>query len=449
MDSGINLSYHKRMYILLLGFIWIQLGCFITFQYVREKDYKSDSLNEQLQLCNVHILESLNEGLPAEECSFPDGLPYSDARLTIMDTSGTVLYDNRHSADSLGNHALRPEIQSALKAGRGYNIRRLSASDGRQYFYSATKGREYIVRTAIPYTASLKDTLKADQAFFWTMIGISLLVSIAGFFSTRRLGRTIERLNLYREHERAINEEREKNRLKRQLTNNINHELKTPVASIQVCLETLLSGIALTEEKKQELIERCYTQNERLRRLLADVSLITRIEDGAVNIEREVVVINDLIDDIASELSLMPEQEKLDLKVDFKEAVTIYGNPSLLGSIFRNLTENAISYSEGRTIYITLLENNSDYCRISFEDDGVGVEETCLPRLFERFYRVDKGRSRQKGGTGLGLSIVKHAVLYHGGTISAFIRPEGGLGFEFTLMKKLVADSMKDHTKGI
>ena len=423
------------MYILLLGFIWIQLGCFITFQYVREKDYKSDSLNEQLQLCNVHILESLNDGLLPEECTFPEGLTYSDARMTIMDISGTVLYDNRHSADSLDNHVLRPEIQSALKTGRGYNIRRLSESDGRQYFYSATKGSEHIVRTAIPYTPSLKDTLKADQAFFWTMIGISLLVSIAGFFSTRRLGRTIERVNMYREQERAINDEREKNRLKRQLTNNINHELKTPVASIQVCLETLLSGIKLTEEKKQELIERCYTQNERLRRLLADVSLITRIEDGAVNIEREVVVINDLIDDIASELSLMPEQEKLDLKVDFNETVTIYGNPSLLGSIFRNLTENAISYSEGRTIYITLLENNDDYCRVSFEDDGVGVEETCLPRLFERFYRVDKGRSRQKGGTGLGLSIVKHAVIFHGGTITACNRPDGGLRFEFTLEK--------------
>ena len=427
------------MYSLLLGFIWIQLVCFITFQYVREKDYKSDSLNEQLQLCNIHILESLNEGLSAKEYTFPDGLTYSDARLTIMDTLGTVLYDNRHLADSLDNHILRPEIQAALKAGRGYNIRRISSSDGRQYFYSATKGREHIVRTAIPYTATLKDTLKADQAFFWTMIGISLLVSIAGFFSTRRLGRTIERLNLYREQERAINEEREKNRLKRQLTNNINHELKTPVASIQVCLETLLSGITLTEEKRQELIERCYTQNERLRRLLADVSLITRIEDGEVNIERETVVINDLIEDIASELSLMPEQEKLDLKVDFNETVTIHGNPSLLGSIFRNLTENAISYSDGKTICIRLLENNADYCRISFEDDGVGVEEKYLPRLFERFYRVDKGRSRQKGGTGLGLSIVKHSVLYHGGTISAFIRPEGGLGFEFTLSKKHIS----------
>ena len=110
-------------------------------------------------------------------------------------------------------------------------------------------------------------------------------------------------------------------------------------------------------------------------------------------------------------------------------------NPSLIGSIFRNLTENAIAYSEGKNIYISLLENNEQACRIRFEDDGKGVEPKQLPRLFERFYRVDKGRSRQKGGTGLGLAIVKHAVQFHGGTISATNRPNGGLRLEFTLYK--------------
>ena len=105
------------------------------------------------------------------------------------------------------------------------------------------------------------------------------------------------------------------------------------------------------------------------------------------------------------------------------------------GSIFRNLTENAISYSEGRTIHIALAENNHKFCRIIFEDDGVGVDEENLPRLFERFYRVDKGRSRSKGGTGLGLAIVKHAVLFHGGSITASNRPDGGLRFDFTLEK--------------
>lgn len=435
MDSGINRSYHKMLYIILLAFIWLLVGCFITFQYTREKDYKSDSLNEQLQICNIYILESLAKGVPSGGDAFPDNLPFKDIRLTIMDTTGNVLYDNRHLADSLDNHFQRPEIRATLQDGRGYNIRRVSTSDGNQYFYSATRRDGYIVRTAIPYSDSLDGILKADSAFFWIMICISLLISIGGFFATRRMSMTIERINQYRDQERAMNEEREKNRLKRQLTNNINHELKTPVASMQVCLETLLSGISLTEEKRLELIERCYTQNDRLMRLLSDVSLITRMEDGADSIGREPVTINDLLDDIETELAIMPENERFQLKLDFDEVVVINGNPSLIGSIFRNLTENAIAYSEGKTIHIALAENNSRFCRIIFEDDGQGVDEDNLSRLFERFYRVDKGRSRSKGGTGLGLAIVKHAVLLHGGSITASNRKSGGLRFEFTLKK--------------
>ena len=123
------------------------------------------------------------------------------------------------------------------------------------------------------------------------------------------------------------------------------------------------------------------------------------------------------------------------LHVDFPDEVIVDGNPSLIGSIFRNLTENAIAYSEGKHIYISLLENNDKVCRIRFEDDGKGVAQEELPRIFERFYRVDKGRSRQKGGTGLGLAIVKHAVQFHGGTIVATNRPNGGLRLEFTLDK--------------
>ncbi len=253
-------------------------------------------------------------------------------------------------------------------------------------------------------------------------------MSVVAYFTTRRLGKDIERVNRYEA-------EQERNRLKRQLTNNINHELKTPVASIQVCLETLLSGISISEEKRQELIERCYAHNDRLRRLLNDVSLITRMEDGSALIGKERVVINDIIDEVAKELEMLPEDERLLLHTDFSNEVIIDGNPSLIGSIFRNLTENAIAYSEGKNIYISLLENNEQLCRIRFEDDGKGVEQKHLPHLFERFYRVDKGRSRQKGGTGLGLAIVKHAVLFHGGTITATNRPNGGLRFEFTVKK--------------
>ena len=402
--------------------------CFVGYQYIREKEYKSEFLNAQLQQYNRHLLTTVEEGEPYEEYIATHDKPFEELRISIITLTGAVIYDNIISLDSLDNHRGRPEVANALAEGTGYNISRQSTSDGREYFYSATRGERVVIRTAIPYSSTLQDLLKADWSFLAVMISITLIMSIVAYFTTRKLGKDIERVNRYEA-------EQEQNRLKRQLTNNINHELKTPVASIQVCLETLLSGINLSEEKRQELIERCYANNDRLRRLLNDVSLITRMEDGSALISKERVVINDIIGEVAKELEMLPEDERLLLHTDFGDEVIIDGNPSLIGSIFRNLTENAIAYSEGRNIYISLLENNDKLCRIRFEDDGKGVEQKHLSHLFERFYRVDKGRSRQKGGTGLGLAIVKHAVQFHGGTITVTNRPNGGLRFEFTLSK--------------
>ncbi len=428
MASATNISYHKRLFLQLILFSWAMVLCFIGFQYIREKEYKSEFLNAQLQQYNRHLLSAVEDGEPFEEYITTHDKPFDQLRISIITLSGAVVYDNTISLDSLDNHKNRPEIADALAKGSGYNISRLSASDGREYFYSATRGERAIVRTAIPYSSTLHDLLEADWSFLVVMISITLVMSMVAYFTSRKLGKDIERVNRYEA-------EQEQNRLKRQLTNNINHELKTPVASIQVCLETLLSGISLSDEKRQELIERCYTHNDRLRRLLNDVSLITRMEDGSALIGKERVVINDIISEVEDELEMMSDEERLTLHTDFNQEVAIEGNTSLIGSIFRNLTENAIAYSEGRNIYISLLENNDKQCRIRFEDDGKGVEQRHVSHLFERFYRVDKGRSRQKGGTGLGLAIVKHAVQFHGGLIEASNRPGGGLRFEFTLRK--------------
>ena len=478
MDSVIKLSYHKRLFIMLLAFSWTIILCFVSFQYMREKQYRSEFIDAQLQLYNVHLIAAIDEGLPYEDYIATKEQPFDDLRVTVISHSGDVLFDNMISIDSLDNHSLRPEVASAMKKGSGYLIGRQSASDGREYFYSATKGERCVVRTAIPYSASLQELLRADWTFLSIMIAMSFIMGVLGYYATKRLGNNIERLNrfaakaekgesfdeaesfpndelgsisnhivkLYAQlqktikdrdvaHEAAMREEQEKIRIKQQLTNNINHELKTPVASIQVCLETLLSGINLSEEKKQELIERCYANNERLRRLLEDVSLITRMESGSQLIGKESVTINSIIDEVADELEMMPENERLNLHTDFNEVVVVEGNLSLIGSIFRNLTENAIAYSGGKNIYISLIDNNEESCTIRFEDDGCGVDEMQLARLFERFYRVDKGRSRRMGGTGLGLAIVKHAVQFHGGTIAVSNREEGGLRFEFSLKK--------------
>ncbi len=428
MAFAIKLSFHKRLFLQLITFSWAIVICFIVFQYIREKEYKSEHLSAQLQQYNRHLISAIEEGISYEEYIASYEKPFRDLRITLITLSGAVIYDNTISTDALSNHSNRPEIIEAMQKGSAYHIGRQSTSDGREYFYSATKGNRIIVRTAIPYSNTLHDLLAADWTFIVIMIIITLTMSFIAYFTTRKLGKDIEKVNRYEA-------EQEKNRLKRQLTNNINHELKTPVASIQVCLETLLSGISLSEEKRQELIERCYIHNERLRNLLNDVSLITRIEDGNALIAKEPIVINEIIKEVAEELEVIPEGEGLNLHTDFTQEVTIEGNLSLIGSIFRNLTENAIRYSEGKNIYISLIENNDKKCLIRFEDDGKGVKEEDLPHLFERFYRVDKGRSRQKGGTGLGLAIVKHSVQFHGGLITVKNRVNGGLQFDFSLSK--------------
>lgn len=481
MVSKIKLSYHRRLFLILIAFTWTIIVCFIVFQYLREKQFKSEFINERLQNYNIELLESLDLTQAIELKIDTNKTPFENIRISVISFSGEVLYDNLLPYESLENHDKRPEIISANQNGKGYHIARQSESDGKEYFYSATKGKNIIIRTAVPYSNALIESLKADLSFLWVMIVVGIVMSVIAYFITHRLGKTIERLNLFaekakkgepfdnekpfpkdelgsisnhivqlyaqwqqtikdrnREYETAIREEQEKNRIKRQLTNNINHELKTPVASIQICLETLLSGMKLSEEKQQELIERCYTNSDRLRRLLNDVSLITRMEDGSQLFELEEMSVNDIINEVADEMSIQPENERMNLSIDFTSQVNINGNPSLIGFIFRNLTDNAISYSGGKNIYIKLLENTKEYCKIRFEDDGKGVDESQLPHLFERFYRVDKGRSRKLGGTGLGLAIVKHSVLFHGGAVSVVNRPEGGLRFDFTLKKNSI-----------
>ncbi|MCR5697249.1 MAG: hypothetical protein K6G73_09795 [Marinilabiliaceae bacterium] len=455
MASVVKLSYHHKLFLLLLSFAWIMLICFAVFQYYREKECKSDMLNAQLQAFNRHQLQLIEQEQDTTYILNRHEMPFEGLRATIIDFSGRVLYDDTLSPDSLDNHQNRSEILQAMKHGSGYNISRHSSSDGRLYFYSATKGKNVIFRSAIPYSDSLNELLKADWAFLWTIFIFSIIMSFVAYIATRRIGKTIERLSLFAakvengdqfdENEPFPNDELGaiSNHIvklyarKRQLTNDLNHELKTPVASIQICLETLLSNIELSVEKRKELLERCCANTDRLSRLLADVSLITRMEDGKHFIDSENVIVDNILCEIASELNDLPDDQKMTLHLDLPEPIIIQGNNALLVSIFKNLTENALSYSGGKNIYISLLSHNNGKYHIRFEDDGCGVDEEKLPHLFERFYRVDKGRSRQRGGTGLGLSIVKHAILFHGGTIGVCNRPEGGLRFDFYLMEKL------------
>lgn len=479
MASWFRLTYHRRLFLGLVAFLWLMLGCFAVFQYHREKQFKAEELNLRLQMINDRIIDELTEN--DSTFSPPSTIPhdFSELRISIIDSEGKIMYDN--SLDSLPgtNHLNRKEISEALESEEGYTLRRHSESTGGTYFYAAKRGDGYVVRTAVPYTISLNQLLAADYAFLWIMIAVTIIMCIIGFFATRRVGRHIERLNRFaekaergerifdtepfphdelgdisnnivrlyarlqqaitdrdREHRLALHEQAEKIRIKLQLTNNMNHELKTPVASMQVCLETLMSHKNLSEEKRKEFVARCYAANERLRKLLADVSVITRMEDGGENILKEPVGIKGLVSDICDEYREIAAEKGLEIIDTVSYNRTISGNTPLLSSIFRNLIDNALAYSGATHIEIKDEDCADGFISISVADNGCGVSPEHLPRLFERFYRIDKGRSRQAGGTGLGLSIVKNAIIWHGGTIKVENRPSGGLIFRFTLRKE-------------
>ena len=472
-------SYQQRLFLLVLTFALVLTTCFVAYQHSRERLYKAERLDARLQRLNQRIADKWEAG------EAPDSLfrryqgSFEGLRLTLMDTLGVVFYDSEAvgSEHTMPNHRTRNEVAEALQNGTGSTLHRRSEATPKAYFYSALADEGIVVRTALPYDWSLSQTLGVDLRFLWYMGLVTLLLIVVGYFITSRLSENILRLRWFtemldrgedvsdiepfpndelgeisnhivtlyarlqhalseaeREHAAALHEEQEKIRIKRQLTNNINHELKTPVSAIRGYLESILQNPTMEESLKRSFLEKSLTQTERLQQLLQDVSMVTRTDEAPHLIEREALDLRPLIDDILNEIPERGGQPML-LRIDLPDTLPLYGNPTLLHSIFHNLVDNATAYSGGSEIEIRLQDENAESYRFYVADNGSGVGEEHLDRLFERFYRIDKGRSRKLGGTGLGLSIVKNAVIFHGGQIEARNRTEGGLEFLFTLRK--------------
>ena len=210
--------------------------------------------------------------------------------------------------------------------------------------------------------------------------------------------------------------------------------MKTPVSSIKGYLETILENRNVSKDIMNQFIERCYTQTNRLSELLKDISVLNRMDEASEQFSTENINIKSLVDEIFDDSQQILNEKMMDFEVAIPENINYNGNPMLVYSIFRNLLDNALSYAgEKKKITVNCYRQDKNALYFSFSDNGSGVEECHLNRLFERFYRVDKGRSRKLGGTGLGLAIVKNAVNFHKGEIMVKNKPEGGLEFLFSL----------------
>ena len=480
MATALKSKSFQRNLLLSIGGVFLLFAiCFSVYQYKREKEYKIDILHSRLQMYNYEMVQTV--GKDSMSCSrrFRDYVVHHQMeglRVSVIDKEGRVIFDSYDTdVEALGNHLQRTEIQQALREGSGYDIKRMSQSTHETYFYSATRFDDVIVRAAVPYSAELTRSLQADNTYIYYSGVLTLLLGIVLYYITHRISRHIGYLRefavkaeegekLDHELERRLpddelgdishtiimlywklrHSEEEKVRIKRQLTQNAAHELKTPAASIHGYLESIIDNPDMPEDKKKHFLERCFAQSERMNKLLLDMSALTKLDeiDNNRSEAREAYRPVDVLQIIQSALddtALQLQEKGIAPSLQLPQHVEVLGDQSLIYSIFRNLIDNAIAYATGASLLsITCAEVEKEgrhFYEFIVSDNGQGVEAQHLTHLFERFYRVDKGRSRKLGGTGLGLAIVKNAVAAHGGQATALSTPGGGLTIRFTLAR--------------
>lgn len=316
-------------------------------------------------------------------------------------------------------------------------------------FYTPTREVEFMNGLFVQYLNVL-----IDEAGVKTLFSNPLFADVTAFLNSKEEGNTffstkIEkqgrwfevRVNVFTsgEFELVINEitgQEKIQQLKHEMTGNIAHELRTPVTSIRGYLETVLEQNP-PEEKRRYFLQRAYNQTLTLSELIQDMGLITKLENASQTFSKEPISLIEVLEDLTLDFESELKKHHINFTWSFSKYILVKGNYSLLYAIFRNLLENSIRYGGDHiNVRVHLYAQNDNFYYFSFSDDGVGLpSEANLNRLFERFYRVSEGRTRESGGTGLGLSIVRNAILFHQGNIIAKHRKEGGLELFFNLPK--------------
>lgn len=487
MGSRKPISYQWKIFIPLVTVMWIIILVFAILQYQTEKAYKEKNVNDELMFVNTCVIEAYESDDLALEPILKFIKSYYEAefegiRVSVYTRNGRLLHSiGQPIPISIDNNDIPPELADATVKGYGMKLRKSTIIPQHPYYFfsvSRSKDGAIYVHTAMPYTERLNASLKVDKSM-WILI---LLMAVGGtafaYFSTRYLGRNISLMqqfaqkaargelldvsqkfthdelgdisrqivNLYherelatrrseREHRIAIKATEEKIRMTREMSNNINHELKTPVGVIKGYLDTIASHPEMDEASRIRFISKAQEYMLRLCNMLNDLSSITRLEDGGQTVMKEKIDLADLLANIKTEVDDRHLVTKIDFTYSIPSPCYVIGNYNLLYNMFGNLLRNAEFHSQGTCCHLDMVTQNTKEYVFSFYDDGTGVAEEHLSHLFDRFYRIDKGRSRKMGGTGLGLPVVKNTVNVLGGSIRAQNRPPHGLEFVFTLVK--------------
>ena len=422
------------------------------FFFMYERDAESNLV------ASAERAASILEGVPAQDAAMMLSEQFEGAmRFTLISKNGLVLYDNEADASKMDNHANRPEVEEAAKSGESETIR-YSATLGTDTVYAARQlsdGR--IIR--------LSETRHSLVAFLGAMVlpAIALLVVVAGlvFLLSRRLTRRImspinaldvsnpldneiydemepllRRIDFQQALLRQQNTELAKaESMRRDFSSNVSHEMKTPLQVISGYAELMKGGVVPYEDC-QKFGGLIYDEAQAMRGWIDDVLTLSKLDESAFDNEGVPIDLGGVAKSMAARLRSFAEEREVDVIVKGPGAY-ISGNGSLADEMTYNLIENGIRYNhKGGKVTVEVDEyagvDGKTMARMRVSDTGMGIPSDMCDKVFERFFRVDKSRSKETGGTGLGLAIVKHAVMYHGGTIK--VDSAEGEGTTFTLL---------------
>ena len=447
-------------------------------QYANEREYRKETVDSQLDIVTKRIIATYETDLDPTQfvdfiCRYYIENPMYD-RLRVSVYKDGQLTRSWGEPISISDNDISNENDEDSFRSPGDFL-------GDHYFYYKTEhsaDNRIVVYTALPVDNDvIAFTLPSRNALI-VLILLGIAMTVLAYISTRYFGRNITILRsiaenaandnnfipamdyphdelgdisrqitaMYNQRTRAMERQKqehkvamhaieEKARNKRQLTNNINHELRTPIGVIKGYIDTILENPSMDEGSRIHFLSKAKEHVERLVNLIADVSAITRLDEGSDLISTEDINFHDLVFTVANDLEESKVLGDMAFNFDIPFECHVNGNFNLLRGVIINLAKNAASYSKGTMCEIICTGEDENFYHFEFRDNGTGVGEQHLPHLFDRFYRIDSGRQRKTGGTGLGLSIVQNTIRAHGGTIEVCNGELGGLAFDFSLPK--------------
>ena len=374
-------------------------------------------------------------------------------RVTLIDKDGVVLADSDVNADVLGNHKERPEVKEAIEMGSGKSIRTSNTLSHASYYYAIRLSNGNILRLA-----------KESQSFFSFLIrvspfigGIAILLFVVSIFLSRlfaksivkpieMLAKNMDREELatgYKELTPFLNTIQKQHRdivknsnMRQEFTANVSHELKTPLTSISGYSELIAGGMAKGEDVVRFAGE-IQKNSSRLLTLINDILQLSELDTRNFNDDFTWVDFADTVRNCVDLLALAAKKRNVTLHLEtVPEVVMIHGVAKMLEELAYNLIDNGIRYNKEDGQVVVCLRETKSTVIFCVKDTGIGISKENQERIFERFYRVDKGRSRETGGTGLGLAIVKHIVAVHHAEIEVTSEEDKGTEITVTFHKE-------------